>query len=409
MSNIATTLLDFILDLLRDPAKAQQFNADPHATLASAGLSGVTPNDVSAVMPMVADCSPVRDWQGAVSAYHPSPEHQQSAHQAHDVSSGHPGAVDRGQHDDHCPPKQSNHDNHDNHDKDHRPSPGQDHGSEHQGQEYAVIQHLQYIQNTYSVTEIDASHSIWAGGDANVLFGDHDVLATHGSVVLDHAATHGSISVDNTHTSVDVSVKDSLNGSFDSAGGKGAVAGNGNHVDNSEKTDSHDTRYQNTGDVSTAGGDQANGNTLNATSVRGDGNATGEHATTTNQTGDGNANGGHATATTVRGDGNATGEHAAVHATNSFDTISHSDVAGGDLHNGDSYDHSPTYTDSFDDQSHPSATFTDSLNDNSDNSSTDNSTHISHSYDGNDVASHNAIAVHDAAADSGHDALLLAH
>ena len=65
MSNIVTTLLDFILDLLRDPAKAQAFNEDPHAALASAGLTGVTPHDVNAVLPMVADCSPVRDWQSS--------------------------------------------------------------------------------------------------------------------------------------------------------------------------------------------------------------------------------------------------------------------------------------------------------------------------------------------------------
>jgi hypothetical protein len=249
MSNIATTLLDFILDLLRDPQKAQEFNSDPHAALTSAGLGEVTPHDVTAVMPMVADCSPVRDWHGAVGGYH--------HYQPTGVSDYHPRPVEHEQDHEHDQGVQGAEQCHDD---DHKPAPGPDHEPEHQGQEYAVIQHLQYIQNNYSFTEIDASHSIWAGGDANVLFGDNNVLGTNGSVVLDHATNLGSIDVDNSHTSVDVDVKDSFNGSFNSADGDGAVAGNGNEVDDSTTTtttttttsDSHDTTYDNFGDVNQA-------------------------------------------------------------------------------------------------------------------------------------------------------------
>ena len=38
MTTLASSLLDFILDLLRDPAAAEEFQADPEQALASAGL-----------------------------------------------------------------------------------------------------------------------------------------------------------------------------------------------------------------------------------------------------------------------------------------------------------------------------------------------------------------------------------
>jgi len=62
MSNVVTTLLDFILYLLRDPAAAAEYDKDPEAALRAAGLHVVTPAQVSASMGMVADCSPVRGW-----------------------------------------------------------------------------------------------------------------------------------------------------------------------------------------------------------------------------------------------------------------------------------------------------------------------------------------------------------
>src|SRR3954452_21376633 len=65
MTNIVTTLLDFILALLRDPPTAAESNVAPHPALASARLTGVTADDVNAALPMVADCSPVRDWQAS--------------------------------------------------------------------------------------------------------------------------------------------------------------------------------------------------------------------------------------------------------------------------------------------------------------------------------------------------------
>ena len=272
-TNVVTTLLDFILDLLRDPSAARDFDADPHAALASAGLSDVGPADVDAVMPMLADCSTVRDWSGSSGGGHQawSPAHEASYEQpAHS-----PRPVDHG--DDkpaHQPPPAD-----DGHHKHEPPYPG--HGDDHDqddhqqdGHEYAVIQHLQYIQNTYSITEIDASHSVWVGGDVNVLFGDDNVLATDGAVALGEGSRPGDISVDNSSTDVDVRVDDSFNGSFDDVVGDGNAVGTGNEVDNSSTTtttamttttattttitDSGNTgSYNDTlgGDVDTAGGD----------------------------------------------------------------------------------------------------------------------------------------------------------
>jgi hypothetical protein len=254
-TNVVTTLLDFILDLLRDPSAAQDFNADPHAALASAGLSDVGPADVNAVMPMLADCSTVRDWSGGSSGggHHPRPVDHSDDEPAHQP----PPPADDSDHG-HEPPY---------------PGHGGDHeqdGHEQDGHEYAVIQHLQYIQNTYSITEIDASHSVWVGGDVNVLFGDDNVLATNGAVALGEGGLPGDISVDNSSTDVDVRVDDSFNGSFNDVDGDGNAIGTDNEVDNSSTTttttmtttttitDSGNTgSYDDTlgGDVNTAGGD----------------------------------------------------------------------------------------------------------------------------------------------------------
>jgi hypothetical protein len=269
VTNIVTTLLDFILDLLRDPAKAQEFNDDPHAALASAGLTGVTADDVNAVLPMVADCSPVRDWQASYAPSHSggSPWHGgSSGHHDSDVEAGH------------RPPHRPDHDeDDDDHGRGHH---GGDHGGdhdgpEHHGQEFAVIQHLQYIQNSYSYSEtnIHLEDSIWAEDGSTVFFGDDNVLNSGGGVVLSDVDTHGGdVDVDNEQTTV----TDSYNHAED-----GGVIGNGNEVDNSTTDnsthDSHDVDFENKGDAAYAGDDQANGNTVvndsyNPTSISDSGN-----------------------------------------------------------------------------------------------------------------------------------------
>src|SRR4051794_27895517 len=64
MSTVASTLLDFILDLFRDPEKAAAYEADPQGALDAAGLSDSTPEDVADLAPMVADFATVSGWSG---------------------------------------------------------------------------------------------------------------------------------------------------------------------------------------------------------------------------------------------------------------------------------------------------------------------------------------------------------
>ena len=51
-------LLQFILDLLADPTKADAFSADPNGALAAAGLADVSCADVDAIAPLIANSAP---------------------------------------------------------------------------------------------------------------------------------------------------------------------------------------------------------------------------------------------------------------------------------------------------------------------------------------------------------------
>ncbi len=55
LATIADALIEFILSLLRDPATAEEFEADPQGTLARNGLSDACVEDVRAVAPVVVD------------------------------------------------------------------------------------------------------------------------------------------------------------------------------------------------------------------------------------------------------------------------------------------------------------------------------------------------------------------
>ena len=54
----AKTLLQFLLDLLRDPQTQAEFDANPQATLAAAGLDGMCFADVQDSLPLVMDHAP---------------------------------------------------------------------------------------------------------------------------------------------------------------------------------------------------------------------------------------------------------------------------------------------------------------------------------------------------------------
>src|SRR3954447_9583947 len=58
MSSVASTLLDFILNLLRDPETAGAFARDPQGTLEDHGLGDITSVDIEDIMPVLMDASP---------------------------------------------------------------------------------------------------------------------------------------------------------------------------------------------------------------------------------------------------------------------------------------------------------------------------------------------------------------
>ncbi|HET6672745.1 MAG TPA: IniB N-terminal domain-containing protein [Agromyces sp.] len=55
VATIADALIAFILSLLRDPEAVEEFNAAPHAAMASNGLEGACAADVKAVAPVIID------------------------------------------------------------------------------------------------------------------------------------------------------------------------------------------------------------------------------------------------------------------------------------------------------------------------------------------------------------------
>lgn len=55
LSTMANALIEFILSLLRDPDAAEEFDQQPEAALAGAGLADVSYDDLCAVMPLIYD------------------------------------------------------------------------------------------------------------------------------------------------------------------------------------------------------------------------------------------------------------------------------------------------------------------------------------------------------------------
>jgi len=193
MTTLASSILDFILDLFRDPEAAKAYEEDPVAALSDAGLGDVDPADVDALLPMVAaDHSP---------AY--------GGDSCGDDDKGH------GHH-----PKPVDHHDDDDEDHDHGGKPHNDWNGH--GHEAAVIHNVKYVENHYSYSstdvdvEIDASHGIWAGGDVYAIWGEDNVIATGGSVaagddVEDVSVDNSVDNSDNSVTDVDVEIEDSFN------------------------------------------------------------------------------------------------------------------------------------------------------------------------------------------------------
>jgi len=195
MSTLTSTLLDFILSLLRDPQAAQSFNDHPEQALSDAGLNDVCGADVQSLMPMLADYAPA-----GVSPYHSSgvsPYHHGSSYE----SSYKPSGKDNYQQ-----------------------------GPEHEGG-YQAIEHIKYVQQNYSyhpTQVLDFSHSVW--GDQYNVWADDSAVAINGGVAAGGDIKDSEIkAVNNT--------------------GDGAAAGFGNTVQNSDSFN----HISNSGDGATVG------------------------------------------------------------------------------------------------------------------------------------------------------------
>ena len=83
-----SSLIEFLLDMMRDPATQTDFARDPNAALAARGLSGVTAQDVRDVQPMLADHTGVFASTGGAHTARPAGvDHTHDHAYAH--SSGH--------------------------------------------------------------------------------------------------------------------------------------------------------------------------------------------------------------------------------------------------------------------------------------------------------------------------------
>jgi hypothetical protein len=126
--NVVTSLLDFILNLLKNPQAQAEFRASPEQVLAAHGLTGVCAADIHETLPLVTD--------------HRSVELTSTSHSAQ------PSVV---------------------------PAPGD-------GDTHAAIEYLRYITNTYTYEDhsvhIDESvhGNIWAVGDVAQTFDDSHVV-----------------------------------------------------------------------------------------------------------------------------------------------------------------------------------------------------------------------------------------
>ena len=88
-----SSLIEFLLDMLRDEATQQDFARDPSATLAARGLSGVTAQDIRDVQPMLADVGGVQRVAHEP-GHHAAPVHSHAFAGTHAAGGGSGGGHD---------------------------------------------------------------------------------------------------------------------------------------------------------------------------------------------------------------------------------------------------------------------------------------------------------------------------
>ena len=224
--NMTQSLLDFILNLMRDSDAKAAFVANPDRALADAGLSNVLSEDVS-------------DAMSYVSEYHPVSYVGDRAYNLGDTNVS--------QHASSYQPDIS-----------YRPDDGYRPDSYQPDPHAAAVQQLQYVANNYSYTDshdtvIDKSvnQSIWNEGSLSQRFDDNSVTAT------DHSVAAGR----------------NING--DVANGNDNVVGDNNSVGNTENHDDHSINGSfNSTNLADHGGIAGTGNDGNVTNPRDSNTAT---------------------------------------------------------------------------------------------------------------------------------------
>ncbi|KAE8762647.1 IniB N-terminal domain-containing protein [Georgenia thermotolerans] len=209
MTTIANALLEFLMQMLRDPDAAERFREDPHGELHRAGLDDVHTDDVDAVLPVVLDYAPMRvdtSFQGA-------------GHAGGGTSWGGPGRGDRHQDGGRGPEHTERGDD----------DGWGGHGDDDHG--HAVTQ-LTHIVNSYAytssvddrdtVTDQAVHQNVWADGDVLQWFDNDAIVATGdgaiaagGDVHVD-AATDGSTNLEAHDAAVEIGTTDlDVEDSFD--------------------------------------------------------------------------------------------------------------------------------------------------------------------------------------------------
>ena len=196
MANLATSLLDFILDLLRDPETAAEFEAAPEATLAAAGLDDVCPADIQNAK-LVLDEMPPAGVSPAAAAGAVAPAAAGAAPVLATTTQVSPASA----------PDDTD----------------------------SVVEQLRYIQQTFTYnanTTIDARDSVWAGKDVYQIFGDDAVVATGDGIAagddVDDVEIDRSVEIEDSFN-----IDDSFNpeNSGNTQTGTGNVNGHGADVD----------------------------------------------------------------------------------------------------------------------------------------------------------------------------------
>ena len=221
MPSITTMLVDFLMDLFRDPDKAAEFRDDPEGVLEAAGLGGVCGRDVDAVRPVILDFAPVSVDSSFDREYNTGRNEASNS----DNNPFNPVFGGNNNDDDNGGGRGRDNDNGRDHDHDH--DSDHDNGRDWDDHGHAV-QQLTHILNHYSYTsEVDdrdtivdqsVNQNIWADGDVEQYFDNDAVIASGDDSVAagddanvangdDSIAAGGDVDQDNSEdnsTNIDV-------------------------------------------------------------------------------------------------------------------------------------------------------------------------------------------------------------